>query len=54
MDTHNHIIEKQGVQMDVISFGELVKELTGTSFDELYKDYLNKGENDVKRESNLE
>jgi ribosomal protein L12E/L44/L45/RPP1/RPP2 len=40
----NNIIEAQGEQMDAISFGELVKELTGVSFEELFKEYnLNKG-----------
>jgi len=48
------IIDAQGKQMDTISFGELVKELTGASFDEVYKDYLIYGESNVERESDLE
>jgi hypothetical protein len=40
--------------MDTITFGELVKELTGASFDEVYKGFLNKGEGNVERESNVE
>jgi hypothetical protein len=35
--------------MDTISFGELVKELTGSSFEEIYKEYI-KGE--TKNEGN--
>jgi hypothetical protein len=51
---NERIIDAQGKQMNTISFGELVKELTGASFDEVYKDYLNKGDGNVERESNVE
>jgi hypothetical protein len=54
MDMNERIIDAQGKQMNTISFGELVKELTGASFDEVYKDYLNKGDGNVERESNVE
>jgi len=29
-----------GQEMSYITFGELVKELTGVPFEEMYKDYL--------------
>lgn len=31
---------KMGEEMSTITFGELVKELTGSPFEEVYKDYL--------------
>ncbi len=43
---------RMGQEMSLITFGELLKELTGTSFEEIYKDYLIHGECDA--ESNLE
>ncbi len=54
MDSIDHITELNGKQMSSIGFGELVKQLTGASFEEVYKDYLNKGEGNVQREGNLE
>lgn len=54
MDIHDRIIDAQGKKMDTISFGQLIEELTGAKFDEVYKDYLNKGESNVERESDLE
>lgn len=43
---------KMGEEMSLITFGELVKELTGASFEEVYKDYLIDG--DINVESNME
>ena len=54
MESIEHITELNGKQMSSISFGELVKQLTGASFEAVYKDYLNKGEGHGKREGNLE
>ena len=46
------IISQIDKNMDTISFNDLIKELTGTSFDELYKEYMSLGdENHAK--SNL-
>ena len=42
---------KMGEEMSYITFGELVKELTGIPFDEVYKDFLIHGAN---HESNME
>jgi hypothetical protein len=36
---------KMGEEMSYITFGELVKELTGVPFDEVYKDFLIHGAN---------
>lgn len=36
---------KMGEEMSYITFGELIKELTGVSFDEIYRDSV-KGEDD--------
>lgn len=41
-----------GQEMSLITFGELVKELTGTAFEEIYNDYLIHGDSNAK--SNLE
>jgi len=42
---------KMGEEMSYITFGELVKELTGVPFDKVYKDFLVHGEN---HEGNME
>jgi len=44
MKSIEEVIEYDGQQMDRITFGELIKELTGASFEEVYKDYLIEGE----------
>lgn len=43
---------KIGQEMSMVTFGELVKQLTGVPFEEVYKDYLIHGEIDAK--SNVE
>jgi hypothetical protein len=35
--------DKVGEAMNYITFGELIKELTGSPFEEIYKDYRNQG-----------
>lgn len=54
MNTIERITKLNRQQMSTISFEELVKELTGTSYEEMYKEYLNNGDNDVQRESDME
>ncbi len=54
MDIQDRIIDSQGMKMDTISFGDLIKELTGALFEEVYKDFLIKGESNVERKSDLE
>lgn len=39
---------KIGQEMSVISFGELVEQLTGVPFEEVYKDYLIHGDANAK------
>lgn len=43
---------KMGEEMSYITFGELVKELTGEPFEVIYKDYIAQGESN--EQSNLE
>jgi hypothetical protein len=54
MNHKERITELNGKSMDIINFSEFVKELTGATFEEVYKEYLNNGDNDVQRENNLE
>jgi hypothetical protein len=42
-----------GQNMSIITFGELVKELTGEPFEVIYKDYLSQGES-REQQSHLE
>lgn len=44
---------KMGEEMNVTTFSELVKEMTGVSFKEIYKNNLNNGM-DNHEQSNLE
>jgi hypothetical protein len=44
---------KMGQEMSYITFGELIHELTGSSFEEVYKDYLIHGAN-YNEKSDLE
>lgn len=44
---------KMGEEMSYITFAELVQELTGAAFDDIYRDHLIHGANDYD-ESNLE
>ncbi len=51
--TDDTLREKKGLKMELISFKQFVEELTGAPFEEVYKDYLTKGENDVSAKSDL-
>lgn len=48
---HERVLELEGKKMDVISFRELVEELTGVPFEEIYSEEVIKkidGENNAK------
>lgn len=53
MKREEDIIEACGKEMDTITFRELVRELTGHEFEEVYKDYFDNGEINAKSEDNL-
>lgn len=44
---------KMGQEMSIITFGELVKELTGEPFEVIYRDYI-KSQGESNETSNME
>lgn len=53
MKKEESITDYNGKEMDTITFRQLVKELTGHEFEEVYKDYFDNGELNAKSESDL-
>jgi hypothetical protein len=52
-DDNLSITENKTIYQDTITFRDLVRELTGTSFEKVYKEYLQHGV-DKNVENNLE